>query len=725
MIALANNNGPERLHSLDALRAGALLLGIALHASMSFIPGMFPGIWSTLDNSPSVPLGQFFFVTHIFRMTLFFFVAGFFARLLYQRAGVGGFLANRATRILLPLTVGWCVLNPAVGAVWTWGIKEYFNGNLPPMMAQMKAAMPAGYFPVIHLWFLYYLVLLYPLALLVRGAVARLDRAGKLRAAADRVLRGLFAGPWSVIVMPVLLGAPAAALLYSSPRWLLWGGIPTPDSTLVPQLIPLVAYGVAIGFGWMMHRQLDLLGALKRRWALHLAVAVGATVYLLGVAGTKFVFVPVPMNAQKVLVAGAYMLATWSYVLGLTGLAMQVFARESAVRRYVADASYWLYLVHLPIVGAGAVIVAKWNVHWGLKFAFIMVAGLALMFASYHFLVRNTIIGECLNGRRHARKPQAAASVAVLPAVSRPQLLAGASPERFVDAVAMLEGVDKTFGAVQALAHVDVQIRRGELTALLGPNGAGKSTAISLWLGLAQPDAGTATLLGGKPNDVARRRRMGVMMQDVNLTHGMRVRELIDQAAAYYVNPMSADEAIALTGIESLAKRVYDKLSGGQKRQVQFALAIVGRPELLFLDEPTAGLDVQAREAMWVTIRRLLDGGCSVVLTTHYLEEAEALANRVIVLAKGRVIADGSVEQLRGIVSRRQVSCDSTVQLDELRSWPGVLDARREGTRLHIITLDAEALLRRLLAGDASLRNLEVRQAGLAEAFTELTREAA
>jgi ABC-type multidrug transport system ATPase subunit len=253
------------------------------------------------------------------------------------------------------------------------------------------------------------------------------------------------------------------------------------------------------------------------------------------------------------------------------------------------------------------------------------------------------------------------------------------------------------------------------LLAVLGPNGAGKSTAISLWLGLIEADAGEVTLLGGAPQDIAKRRGLGVMMQDVELPKELKVRELVRLAASYYDDPMSVEETLRRAGIEPLANRAYGKLSGGQKRQAQFAVAICGRPQVLFLDEPTVGLDVQAREALWTSVRRLLADGCSVVLTTHYLEEAEALADRIIVITKGRVIASGSVDDMRALVARRQISC----------AWPGVVDAQRTQERLQITATDAEGVVRRLLAADAALGRLEVRQAGLNEAFNELTREAA
>ena len=283
----------------------------------------------------------------------------------------------------------------------------------------------------------------------------------------------------------------------------------------------------------------------------------------------------------------------------------------------------------------------------------------------------------------------------------------------------------KRYGTTVALAGLDLDVRRGELLAVLGPNGAGKSTAISLWLGLLEPDAGSARLFGESPLDVDARRRVGVMMQEVGLTPELRVRELVELTASYYPEPLETRETLSLTGIDALADRPYAKLSAGQKRQVQFALAICGRPPLLFLDEPTVGLDVEARETMWRTIRALLAQGCSIVLTTHYLEEAEALADRVAVLANGRLIASGSVDEIRALVSRKQITCSTTISVDEVSQWPGVLSAVRSIHRLQVTASDAEGVVRRLLSVDAGVRDLEVRQAGLAEAFSELTKEAA
>jgi ABC-type multidrug transport system ATPase subunit len=291
--------------------------------------------------------------------------------------------------------------------------------------------------------------------------------------------------------------------------------------------------------------------------------------------------------------------------------------------------------------------------------------------------------------------------------------------------LARLHGAHKNFGKVAALAGLDLEVKRGELLALVGPNGAGKSTAISLLLGLQRADRGAAELFGEDPQSIDARRRIGVMMQEINLSPVMRPREFIAQTASYYPSPYDTPAVVKRLGIEKIADRPYGKLSGGQKRQAQFAVAICGRPRVLFLDEPSVGLDIQAREALWANVRRLLAEGCSIVLTTHYLEEAEALASRVAVLAKGRIIASGSVQDMRALVARRQISAETTLAAELVRGWPGVSEARRDGARLCLVASDAESVVRRLLAEDPALRRLEVREAGLSEAFHELTKEAA
>jgi ABC-2 type transport system ATP-binding protein len=292
-------------------------------------------------------------------------------------------------------------------------------------------------------------------------------------------------------------------------------------------------------------------------------------------------------------------------------------------------------------------------------------------------------------------------------------------------ALARLSGVRKRYGETVALDGLDLDVRPGELLAVLGPNGAGKSTAIALMLGLQAPDAGEVRLMGRSPHDLAARRGVGVMMQEVALPDALRVRELIDMTCAYYPDPRSVAETIALAGVEKIADRLYAKLSGGQKRQAQFALAICGRPRLLFLDEPTTGLDIKARETMWDALRAMVAGGTAIVLTTHYIEEAQALASRVVVLAKGRQVAQGTVAEMRALVSRKRIECVTSLGRAIIEAWPEVSAVTAEGAAVSITTADAEAVVRRLLAADPGLAELEVRRAGLSEAFAELTQDTA
>jgi len=240
-------------------------------------------------------------------------------------------------------------------------------------------------------------------------------------------------------------------------------------------------------------------------------------------------------------------------------------------------------------------------------------------------------------------------------------------------------------------------------------------------LGLQTPDRGSAELFGASPHSIDARRRIGVMMQEVNLSPVMHPREMIAQVASYYPTPYAAAAVVKRLSLESIADRPYGKLSGGQKRQVQFGMAIAGRPELLFLDEPTVGLDVHAREALWRGLRDLVHEGCSIVLTTHYIEEAEALADRVNVLKHGRLVAGGSVDEIRAYVSRKNILCRTTLAREVITGWPEVQELREDSGAMNITTRDAETVLRRLLAADANVSDIEVRRAGLAEAFAEIT----
>ncbi len=707
--SLATPAGSQRLHALDALRSFALLLGIVLHATMSFflpIPAM--------DASQSTTLGVTFFVIHIFRMSLFFMLAGYFAHMVFHRRGLRSFAKDRAKRIVVPMLAGWVVLMPLLGVITVWGMTKTFGTEGMAAMSGVEGGgMPAG-LPLTHLWFLYYLCILYVGFLALRWVlVTGIDAEGKYRALVDRVASAVLPSFFA----PLLIAVPSALFFYNFAAWQPWTGIPTPDFGLLPQTPALIAYGSAFTLGWILQRQTNVLNAWQRRWVPNLLVAAVLTVVCLLIGG------PAPTLASmfaegnpewyRLAYTLSYTTAIWYWSFGLTGAALRFFSKARAWQRYLADASYWLYIAHLPIVFSLQVLLMGVELHWALKFPLILAITLTVLLLSYHYLVRSTFIGEVLNGRQYSRSGKGHDDAHT----PDPR-----QPDRKTVYVAELDNVSKSYGSTLALDGLTLAVRPGELLAVLGPNGAGKSTAISLWLGLLEADAGRVQLLGSSPHDVQSHLDIGVMMQDVNLSSELTTRELIARTSSYYPNPLTVDETLALTGTQELAKVRYGKMSGGQKRQVQFAVAVCGRPQLLFLDEPTVGLDVQAREAMWNAVRLLLDRGCAIVLTTHYLEEAEALADRVAVLARGKLIATGSVDEMRALVSRKRISCTSVVPEEDVRQWPGVVEVVRESQTLHVTASDAESVVRRLLGADQQLHRLEVKQATLAEAFTELTR---
>jgi len=288
--------------------------------------------------------------------------------------------------------------------------------------------------------------------------------------------------------------------------------------------------------------------------------------------------------------------------------------------------------------------------------------------------------------------------------------------------LARLHSVHKRYGDLKALDGVDLQLQPGQVLALLGPNGAGKTTAIGLLLGMATADAGEATLFGLPPQQLAARRHIGVMLQSAGIPDTLQVGELLQLTRSYYQDPISVADCVAMAGLSGLLKRPYGKLSGGQQRRVQFAMAICGRPRVLFLDEPTTGLDIEARQGLWKAIRKLVADGCAVLLTTHYLEEAEALADQVAVLHQGRIVAQGSVGEIRARVSQRRVRCVTALDAGQVAGWPEVQRASMDEGVLQVFSDSPEAVVARLMSHDPLLTGLEVHRAGLAEAFVELTR---
>jgi ABC-2 type transport system ATP-binding protein len=287
--------------------------------------------------------------------------------------------------------------------------------------------------------------------------------------------------------------------------------------------------------------------------------------------------------------------------------------------------------------------------------------------------------------------------------------------------VASLEGVSKNYGEIRALRNVNFAVHSGQVVALLGPNGAGKTTAVKLLLGLMPPNSGKTRVFGGDPTNPQNRLRTGAMLQVGRVPETLRIGEHIDLFSSYYPSPMPLAEVLAAAGLEKLRDRKFGDLSGGQRQRTLFALAICGNPDLLFLDEPTVGLDVEARRSLWEEIRRLVERGKTVLLTTHYLEEADALADRIAVINQGEIIAEGTPAEIKAQTSGKRIRCITSLKLATLLQIPGVTDVRQDRNAVEIHAREAESVVRALLARDASLSGLEITSAGLEEAFLALT----
>ena len=289
--------------------------------------------------------------------------------------------------------------------------------------------------------------------------------------------------------------------------------------------------------------------------------------------------------------------------------------------------------------------------------------------------------------------------------------------------VASLEGVIKNYGEVRALRNVNFAVRAGQVVALLGPNGAGKTTAVKLLLGLIQPNSGKTRVFGGDPTNPQNRMRTGAMLQVGRVPETLRVREHIDLFSSYYPDPLPLEEVLATAGLEKLRDRKFGDLSGGQRQRTLFALAICGDPDLLFLDEPTVGLDVEARRALWEEIRRLVERGKTVLLTTHYLEEADALADRIAVINQGEIIAEGTPAEIKSQTSGKRIRCVTALNVASVLQLPGVTAAKQDREAVEIHAAEAESVVRALLARDPTLSGLEITTAGLEEAFLALTQD--
>ncbi|HLI62693.1 MAG TPA: ABC transporter ATP-binding protein [Terriglobales bacterium] len=297
----------------------------------------------------------------------------------------------------------------------------------------------------------------------------------------------------------------------------------------------------------------------------------------------------------------------------------------------------------------------------------------------------------------------------------------GRAPSALPATVATTRNLKKSYGNVVALHDLNLELHSGELLALLGPNGAGKTTLVRVLLGVVRPDAGSVSVFGADPYLGQMQIRMGAMLQVGRVPETLKVREHIDLFSSYYPRPLPLDETLEIAGLTEIRNRPYGELSGGQKQRVLFGIAICGNPDLLFLDEPTAGLDVEARRLMWTQIRALIARGKTVLLTTHYLNEADALADRILVLNQGTIIAEGTPAEIKTRAMGKQVRCTSRLTLEEVRQIPGVLSVKHDRSSFELQVNAAEPVVRELLQRDSHLAELEVTNAGLEEAFLALT----
>jgi ABC-2 type transport system ATP-binding protein len=282
--------------------------------------------------------------------------------------------------------------------------------------------------------------------------------------------------------------------------------------------------------------------------------------------------------------------------------------------------------------------------------------------------------------------------------------------------------LSKSYGEIEAVRGIDLAIAAGETVALLGPNGAGKSTTIDMILGLAEPDGGTISVLGGAPTAAIDAGWVGAMLQTGALIRDLSVRELVAMVASLYPEPLDVQDALDLAGLAAVAEQRTQKLSGGQAQRVRFAVALVSNPKLLILDEPTVAMDVEGRRSFWTTMREIAARGKTILFATHYLEEADAYADRAVLMAHGTIVADGPPTEIRAMVGTRTIRATlPDVALDALAALPGVSGAERRGEAVVLSCTDSDAAIRALLAAHSGARDIEIAAAGLEQAFLQLT----
>ncbi|MEK4185793.1 MULTISPECIES: ABC transporter ATP-binding protein [Paenibacillus] len=295
-----------------------------------------------------------------------------------------------------------------------------------------------------------------------------------------------------------------------------------------------------------------------------------------------------------------------------------------------------------------------------------------------------------------------------------------------MDNIIEMHGVSKIYKDKMAVDNISFNIAKGSITAILGPNGAGKTTALGMLLGLIEPTEGTVELFGHHPKDKAVREKTGAMLQEVSVMDRLKVREIIDLIRSYYPKPMDMEFLIKATGLAPAdLNRYAEKLSGGQKRSLGFALALAGNPELIFFDEPTVGLDITSRRRFWETVRGLAEQGKTIVFTTHYLQEAEDIADRILLFSKGHLVADGSPDEIKSRIVKRSVSFLPVGDRSQLRrnllELAAIEDCYEKDGRIHVTTEDTDEALKAIFVAGLPVKDVRIDQGRLDEAFEQLT----
>lgn len=392
---MQTNHQGIRLHALDAVRAIALLSGIALHAALSYAPGVDSQLWPLRDSQKGLAMSVTIFLIHVFRMPVFFLLAGFFAHMMFRRQGARQFLRNRAKRILLPLVLGWMACFLCIAGVVLWYLIRLNGGQMPQAIPPELAS--AG-FTFLHLWFLYMLCWLYAGVLLVRRVVQAIDHKGTTVNLVDRIILRT----WPSAFKSLLLAAPVILAFLLQPEWAWWFGIPTPGYTVIPPVWPLLIYGYFFGLGWMLDRQRALLENLGGSWPMRLLIGLGAACVCLAMAGPEASVAAVADAQVKLTYAVLYGIAMISLTLAFIGLGVRFLANASPLVRYLSDASYWMYIAHLPIVMAMQTLLMPLELHWSVKFVAVNVATCAVLLLAYRYCVRSSWIGLMLNGKKYS-----------------------------------------------------------------------------------------------------------------------------------------------------------------------------------------------------------------------------------------------------------------------------------------------------------------------------------